>query len=176
MNTIKITLLSVLSATCLSVQLLPRPMNLEFTSVIVFVTGMIFGVFFAGMVGGSVMFVNGFLSPYGFAGIALPFQIVGMAIIGVVGGIYSKMADSKLSKEGFIETAVLGAFLTFTYDVVTNVSAAVPITLSGVPFSQALIIVFVRGAIPSAIHIGWNTALFGLVTGPLVSTMQKMLG
>ncbi len=176
MNILKTTLLSILTAACLSVQLLPRPMNLEFTSVIVFVTGMVFGGLFGALLGASVMFVNGFLSPYGFAGIALPFQVIGMASIGVVGGLYSKMTKFNLSKEGFIETAVLGAFLTFSYDVFTNMSIAVWIAFSGVPFPQAFLVALIPGAIPLVIHVVWNTALFGALTVPLVNTMRKMLG
>jgi hypothetical protein len=174
MKILKITLLSILAAACLSVQLLPRPMNLEFTSVIVFVAGMVFGVLFGALLGTSVMFVNGFLSPYGFAGIILPFQIIGMTSIGVAGGLYSKMAKFSLSKGGFIETAILGAFLTFIYDVVTNVGTAV--SISGLPFPQALILVLITGAVPSVIHVGWNTVLFGGLVAPLVNAMHKMLG
>jgi hypothetical protein len=164
MKILKITLLSILAAACLSVQLLPRPMNLEFTSVIVFVAGMVFGVLFGALLGTSVMFVNGFLSPYGFAGIILPFQIIGMTSIGVAGGLYSKMAKFSLSKGGFIETAIL----------VTNVGTAV--SISGLPFPQALILVLITGAVPSVIHVGWNTVLFGGLVAPLVNAMHKMLG
>jgi hypothetical protein len=174
MNILKITLLSVLAAACLSVQLLPRPMNMEFTSVIVFVTGMVFGVLFGALLGASVMFVNGFLSPYGFAGTVMPFQIIGMASIGVVGGLYSKMAKFNLSKGGFVETAILGAFLTFIYDVITNLGIAV--SGSGMPFPQAFIFFLITGAVPSAIHVIWNTALFGALTVPLVKAMRNMLG
>jgi len=151
-------------------------MNLEFTSVIAFVTGMVFGVLFGALLGASVMFVNGFLSPYGFAGIALPFQVVGMASIGVVGGLYSKMAKFNSSKGGFIETAVLGAFLTFIYDVFTNIGIAFWIAFSGVPFPQALLVALIPGAIPLVIHVIWNTAVFGALTVPLVNAMRKMLG
>jgi hypothetical protein len=176
MNILKITLLSILAAACLSVQLLPRPMNLEFTSVLVFVTGMVFGVLFGALLGTSVMFVNGFLSPYGFAGIALPFQVVGMASIGVVGGLYSKMAKFSFSKGGFIETAILGAFLTFIYDVLTNMSIAVLNAFSGMPLRQALLVALIPGASPMVMHVVWNTALFGALTVPLVNAMRNILG
>lgn len=176
MNTRKLALISVLTGVCLGVQLLPRPMNLEFTSLISFVSGMVFGVFFGALLGTSVMFVNGFLSPYGFAGIVLPFQIAGMAIIGVAGGLYAKMANARWSAEIFLEIMVLGASLTFIYDVITNVGTAVFYTLHGMPFFEALIAVLVSGAVPSLIHIVWNTALFWAMTIPLVNAMQKSLG
>ena len=174
LNTERLALLSVHTAVCLGLQLLPRPMNLEFTSVISFVTGMVFGSFFGALLGGSVMFANGFLSPYGFAGIVLPFQIASMALIGVAGGIYSKTTTNKLSAGNFVETVVLGAFLTLIYDVVTNVGTAVYLA-SSMPFSEALIAALIMGAIPSVMHVVWNTFLFGAATVPLVNAMQKTL-
>jgi len=176
MNTQQLSLLSVLVSVSLAVQLLPRPMNLEFTSLIAFVTGMIFGCFFGASLGALVMLVNGFLSPYGFAGVVLPFQIAGMVLVGVVGGLYAKTANGRLSAGGFFETMVLGAFLTFIYDVVTNMGTAVWLTLSGLPFTQAFILALISGAVPSLMHVGWNTALFGAATVPLVTSVQKMLG
>jgi len=174
MNTQRLALLSVLAAVCLGLQLLPRPMNLEFTSLISFVTGMAFGSLLGAMLGALVMFINGFLSPYGFAGVVLPFQIVGIVLVGVAGGLYARITTYKWSAGNFMETMVLGASLTFIYDVVTNVGTAVYLA-SSMPFSEALITALVMGAIPSAMHIVWNAVLFAGVTVPLVNAMQKTL-
>ena len=174
MNTQRLALLSVLAAVCLGLQLLPRPMNLEFTSLISFVTGMAFGSLLGAMLGALVMFINGFLSPYGFAGVVLPFQIVGIVLVGVAGGLYARITTYKWSAGNFMETMVLGASLTFIYDVVTNVGTAVYLA-SSMPFSEALITALVMGAIPSAMHIVWNAVLFAAVTVPLVNAMQKTL-
>lgn len=174
LNTQRLALLSVLTAVCLGLQLLPRPMNLEFTSLISFVTGMVFGSLSGALLGGLVMLVNGFLSPYGFAGVVLPFQIAGMVVIGVAGGLYSKTATNKMSPGSFGEVMILGAFLTFVYDVVTNVGTAVYLA-SSMPFPEALIAALVMGAVPSAMHVVWNSFLFGAVTVPLVNAMQKTL-
>jgi len=89
-TTRQLALFSVLIATCLGVQLSPRPGNVEFTSLITFTLGVFFGGVIAGMFGASVMFVNGFLSPWGLAGMNMPFQMAGMIIIGVAGGIYRR--------------------------------------------------------------------------------------
>ncbi len=176
MDVQKLALLSVLAALCLGIQLTPRPMNLEFTSLIIFVTGMMFGSIAGGLLGALVMLANGFLSPYGFAGVVMPFQIAGIGLIGVTGGLYARMENGRLSAEGFGEAAILGAFLTFVYDVVTNVGTAVFLMLSGLSFPYALATALISGAIPSIIHVAWNTALFGSITVPLVSAMHKMLG
>jgi len=174
MNTQRLALLSVLAAVCLGLQLLPRPMNLEFTSLISFVTGMAFGSLLGAMLGALVMFINGFLSPYGFAGVVLPFQIAGIVLVGATGGLYARITTYKWSAGNFMETMVLGASLTFIYDVVTNVGTAVYLA-SSMPFSEALITALVMGAIPSAMHIVWNAVLFAGVTVPLVNAMQKTL-
>jgi hypothetical protein len=150
-------------------------MNMEFTSLFSFVTGMVFGSLFGAGLGAFVMFVNGGLSPYGPAGMVLPFQIVGMVIIGAVGGLYGRMAVGKLSLRNSIEPLVLGALLTFVYDIVTNVGTALFLNVSGLPFYEAFIIALVYGAVPSLLHIVWNTFLFAVVTIPLVNSMQRML-
>lgn len=175
MQTVKLALLSVLTALCLGLQLLPRPMNLEFTSLLSFVTGMVFGSLFGAGLGASVMFINGFLSPYGPAGSVLPFQIVGMVMIGVAGGLYGRIAGGKLSLGNAVEPLVLGAFLTFVYDVITNVATALFLQGPVLSFTQALMVALVAGAVPSLIHIVWNTFLFGAVTIPLVNSMQRTL-
>lgn len=177
LSTQQLSLLSVLAAVCLGIQLLPRPMNLEFTSLIAFVTGMVFGSLLGALLGALVMFVNGFLSPYGFAGVNLPFQIAGIVLIGAVGGLYAKMGNGKWPVGKSYETAVLGAFLTLIYDVVTNAGYALQLTLLyEMPFPAALVAVLVSGAIPSVMHVAWNAAVFGAATVPLVNSMQKLLG
>ena len=175
MDTRRLALLSVLTALCMGIQLLLRPMNAEFTSLISFATGMVFGSLYGASLGILVMFVNGFLSPYGFAGVVLPFQLMGMGSIGLAGGLYARITHKVTKAGALMETAVLGAFLTFFYDVLTNVGTAVHFTLTGMSFNEALVAALVSGAVPAAIHVAWNTALFGWGTVALVSAMQKML-
>jgi len=174
-DTQRLALLSVLTALCLGIQLLPRPMNLEFTSLIAFATGMVFGSLYGTSLGALVMLANGFLSPYGFAGVVLPFQIVGMGLVGAAGGLYTRMTDNVSTVGRFGEAAVLGAFLTFIYDVLTNLGTAVFLTLSGMSFHEAIVTALVLGAVPAAIHVSWNAALFGMVTVPLVNAMHRIV-
>ena len=83
-----IALIGVLTALCLAVQLSPRPPNVEFTSLFTFILGFMFGSLMGIFFGSFVMFVNAFFSPWGFAGLNMPFQIVGMAVVGLAGGLY----------------------------------------------------------------------------------------
>lgn len=148
---------------------------MEFTSLITFVTGMLFGSLYGGFLGALVMFVNGFFSPYGFAGVVMPFQIGGMGAIGIGGGLYARMTDGKLPAR-LVEAGVLGAFLTFVYDGLTNIGTAVFLMASGLSFPQALIAALISGVVPSIVHICWNSGLFFFATVPLVEAIRKILG
>ncbi|MGD8505041.1 MAG: ECF transporter S component [Candidatus Bathyarchaeota archaeon] len=172
----QIALLSVLIAVSLGIQLAPRPPNVEFTSLFTFLVGVLYGSLVGGFFGGFVMFVNGFLSPWGFAGLMMPFQIVGMATIGFCGGIYRRHATGQNSAQVSAELAILGAILTFLFDVVTNVGVAVLPALAGTPWHISLILALFMGAPFSLIHIISNTALFSLGFIPLFRALQRIPG
>jgi hypothetical protein len=146
----------------------------EFTSLFTFLVGILYGSLVGGFFGGFVMFVNGFFSPWGFGGLMIPFQIVGMVIIGIVGGVYKRC----MAKTGFTrisaEVTILGAFLTLLYDVITNVGVAVTYVLSGTSWSIALILAISSGALFSLIHIASNIVLFGSGFVPLLKALQKV--
>lgn len=172
-----ITLLVVLAALCIGIQLMPRPIpNVESTSLLVFLTGAVFGIFFGVSLGVLVMSVNGFFSPYGFAGLILPFQIVGMIVIGVAGALYGHLSGGKHGAASFLEVAILGAFLTVIYDFVTNFAIAVPSILAGQPFLATLVPVLISGAMFSAIHVVSNAILFFVAFVPLKYAVQNLLG
>jgi uncharacterized membrane protein len=141
-----------------------------------FLAGILYGSLIGGFFGGFVMFVNGFLSPWGFAGFMMPFQIVGMAIIGFAGGIYKRYGDRVHPVQVSAEVAVLGAFLTLLYDIITTVGVAVQPTLSGIPWHISLIAAFSAGALFSLVHIVANIALFGSGLIPLIKALQRIPG
>jgi hypothetical protein len=148
----------------------------EFTSLLAFSTGIVFGSFFGASLGAIVMFVNAFLSPWGLAGLNMPFQMVGMSIIGAVGGFY-KMENYSYARF-FAESAVLGAFLTLIYYLITNLGFALytALFLSRISVLEALALVQVTGAVYTLIYIVSNTFLFGAGAVPLVNAMRKLLG
>lgn len=172
----QLVLLAVLTALCVGIQLTPRPPNIEFTSLIVFLVGSVFGVSFGVALAVLVMLINGFFSPWGFAGLMLPFQVAGMVMVGVGGGFYRRTRGGSYDAGSCVETAVLGAFLTLAYDIVTNFGVAVSYMLMGVPILLAFISAIVSGALFSVIHVVSNTAVFGMIFVPLVNTLQKLLG
>lgn len=174
-KTLTIALISVLAVLCLVIQISPRPPNVEFTSLFTFFTGFIFGSVIGGLFGGFVMLINGFLSPWGFAGLNMPFQMAGMALIGLAGGIYRKFAYEQFSVEFCVEIAVLGAFLTVVYDLVTNFGYAIFQTITGVPFNVAFIIALAYGTLFSIVHVLSNAAVFGVAFLPMIKAANKML-
>ena len=176
LNTRQIALLSVLTAVSLGIQLTPRPMNVESTSLLTFLVGILYGGIIGGFFGGSVMFVNGFLSPWGYGGLVIPFQMAGMAIIGFTAGIYRRSLNKLNNARISAEVAVLGAFLTLLYDVITNTGVAVQIMSAEVPLIIALISVFSTGVFASAIHIVSNTFLFASGFIPLLKALQNIPG
>ncbi len=177
LHTHRLTLLIVLSSLCIGIQLTPRPIpNLELTSLFVFLTGALFGAFTGGMLGAVVMFINGFLSSWGFAGMMLPFQIFGMIIIGVTGGLYGRARKGKYTFDSCFEAATLGAFLTLIYDLITNSGVALSYILSNAPPIEAFISAFIYGAPFSVVHVVSNFSLFLLVFFPLTKALQEYLG
>jgi len=156
--------------------LTPRPPNVEFTSLIVFLVGAIFGISFGATLGILVMFINGFFSPWGFAGLMLPFQVTGMVLVGIGGGLYRRTRGGLYDTGSYFETAVLGAFLTLVYDIITNFGVAVSYMLLGIPILPAFITAIIYGALFSVIHVVSNTAVFGVAFFPLTNALQKLLG
>ena len=172
----KLVLLIVLSALCVGIQLTPRPPNIEFTSLVVFLVGAVFGISFGATLGILVMLINGFFSPWGFAGFLLPFQILGVILFGVGGSLYNRSKNGFFNTQSSVETAILGAFLTLLYDVITNIGVALTYLFVGTPIFPAFVSVFISGALFSLIHIISNAILFGLVFYPTIRILQNFLG
>jgi len=99
-----------------------------------------------------------------------------MSIIGAVGGFY-KMENYSHARF-FAESAVLGAFLTLIYYLITNLGFAfyTALFLSRISILEALALVQVTGAVYTLIYIVSNTFLFGAGAVPLVNAMRKLLG
>lgn len=165
-----------MTALCIGIQLAPRPPNIEFTSLIVFLVGVVFGALSGSAVGALVIVVNGFFSSWGFAGLMLPFQMAGMVIVGIGGGLYGRTGAGSHATRSCLETAILGAFLTLTYDLITNSGMAVSYMLMGAPVFIAFASALVSGALFSLIHVVSNAAIFGVAFVPLTNSLQKLLG
>lgn len=170
-----IALISVLTALCLAIQLSPRPPNVEFTSLFTFSIGFVFGSLTGILFGGFVMFVNGFFSPWGFGGFNIPFQMIGMALIGLTGGLYKRYLQSYSSAQFHVEIAILGAFLTVLYDLITNFGVALSYILVGMRPDLAMITALAYGTPFSIIHVLSNIAVFGVAFYPIIKAVNCIL-
>jgi len=175
MNTHQLALLSLLTSLCVGIQLTPRPPNVEFTSLISFTVGAAFGSWAGAFLGGLAMFINGFFSPWGHAGLNMPFQVVGMAIAGILGRVYRIFAPKELNSARFcLETAILGALIALIYDLITNVGVGFQFVLAGVDPTLALFSAMAYGSFFSLIHILSNSAVFGFLWLPFTSALNSL--
>ena len=169
-----VAVISVLTALCLAIQLSPRPPNVEFTSLFTFTLGFMFGPLMGILFGSFVMFVNGFFSPWGFAGPNMPFQMLGMALVGLAGGVYRRYSQSYNSTKIYLEVAVLGAFLTMIYDLITNFGVALYYIIGGMHPNLAVITALALGTPFSLIHVFSNITVFGIVFFPLIKALNNI--
>src|SRR5271157_116219 len=177
MNTRKLTFLIGLATLCLAIQIaIPRPPNVEFTSFFSFVAGLIMGAAVGAGFGSCVMFINGFLSPVGFGGMNIPFQMAGMMIPGVLVGMYRRYThDLSFSARFFSEIAILGAFIALIYDIITNMGFFLYlIYLGGQNPSLALITTMAMGAPLSLLHVVSNSMVFGTLFLPLMNALSNL--
>jgi len=176
-NTQKSASLIILVASCLAIQLTPRPPNVEFTSFITFTVGAIYGALLGGFFGCITMLVNGFLSPYGFAGLIMPFQMAGMAIAGILGGVYRKLMPEQTGSVRFCtETAIVGAIIALIYDLITNSGVVFYQVLSGTNIALAVFTTMAYGVFFSVVHTLSNTAIFGILTKPSIKILNDLVG
>jgi len=169
-----IALLSVLGSLCLAIQLAPRPPNVEFTSLLAFTVGFVFGPSMGILFGSFIMFVNGFFSPWGFAGLNMPFQMVGMGVVGFIGGVYRRYVQSYSLAKFCVEVSVLGGFLAVLYDLVTNFGVALSYVIIGMHPTLAVVTAVAYGAPFSLIHVGSNIAVFGIIFFPLIKAVNHV--
>lgn len=173
-NARKISLFSILLALCVGIQITPRPLGLEFTSLLTFCAGYLFGVAYGALFGAMVMFINGFLSPWGLAGLNLPFQMCGMAIIGVVGALYKTDSPENSCRWVNAECAILGAFLTNVYYFITNLGYAFYLA-DGLPSIEAVMVAQINGALFTLLYTISNTILFGVGAMPIIAAVQTVM-
>lgn len=172
---LSVAMIGILTAMGIAIQLSPRPPQVEFTSLIVFVTGMVFGSIMGSSLGALIMLVNGFLSSYGFGGLYIPFQMAGMAITGFSGGLYGKLSnlgnpyrEAKKAAGWHIEAAVMGAFLTTIYQILMIVAVGLVLTTS---FFVAFIV-----SIPAMVtQVVSNIIIFGIMVFPLFYGIKRIL-
>jgi predicted membrane protein len=175
METRKLALLIILTGLCVALQITPRPPNVEFTSFFSFVVGLMEGALVGAFFGSIVMLTNGFLSPWGFGGLNIPFQIVGMIMAAVLGSVYRRFTrDIGFSKNFFVATAVLGAFIALIYDLITNFGVGVQLIFAGEDPSLAFLTSIAYGSFYSLLHIVSSSLVFGVLFLPVTNALNNL--
>ncbi|MFX1562263.1 MAG: hypothetical protein ACFFDP_03035 [Promethearchaeota archaeon] len=168
----KVSLIAILTATALGGNYaLSGVPNVEISSVMVFLSGFLFGFTIGALVGFTAMTIYQFLNPWG------PFiPPIGGAVIactvfiGIVGGISGR--NYQIGKTVEIKwvtgLALLGVTTTLFFDLATNYAYTITF---GVPY-----IVAVTFGLPfSLIHVASNGLLFGLLTPPISQVVSQIL-
>jgi hypothetical protein len=175
MNIHKLTFLIILTSFCSAIQIIPRPPDVEFTSFFSFVAGLTEGALVGALLGSITMVINGFLSPWGFGGLNIPFQMAGMIIAAVLGSVYKRFTPNiSFSARFSVEAAILGALIALVYEVITNVGYGLQLVLFGEGQSLALLTALATGFFYSLLHVTSNTLVFGSLFLPLTNALNRL--
>jgi uncharacterized membrane protein len=165
-----VALVAILAATGLGGNyVLSGTPNIELSSVMVFLSGFLFGIPVGALVGLVTMTIYQIWNPWG--GFIPP---IGLAVIfcttftGIVGGIAGRnIYDSQNidSKRLTISAALLGVFTTLFFDLVTNFAFSITI-------NQSYTLILCLGLPLMLVHVISNGLLFGLLV-PSVTPIIK---
>ncbi len=144
--------------------------NVELSSVMVFISGFLFGPVIGSLVGFIAMVIYQVWNPWGAFIPPIGLAVIGCTIFfGIVGGILGK-ALQRLDYSDwrwFLLPALFGVLLTLLYDLVTNFVYSFSF---GVPFIIALI----TGFPYLLVHVISNGLLFGLLTQPVTQAIDHL--
>lgn len=165
----KVAFVAIMAATALAGNYaLSGVPNVEISSVLVFLSGFLFGSSIGALVGLISMSIYQFWNPWGAFIPPIGIAVIGSTILtGVIGGLLGKRLNFKSNASAqFFWPAILGILSTLFFDTVTNYSYSITF---GVPFIIALL----TGFPFSIIHIPTNGFLFGLLTPPIILAVEQ---
>ena len=165
----KIALISIMAAIGIggSYALVGLP-NIEILSLIIFVTGYLYGWKVGSIVGAVSEAIFAGFNPYGVAPIiTYATLIISFTLIGFIGGILGRNNEEiKINSWNMYKFAIIGGILTLFFDLITALSWI--IVAPGASFYLTLIM-----QIPfTVVHVVSNLLLFGLVGIPVISRVQ----
>ena len=146
--------------------------NIELITVIVFMSGLMLGCKWGALVGGTAIFIYSGLNPMG-SGLSFPplffMQILGMAITGFTGGLFSRFfLEKETNIFSLITLGLLGFICTFIYDFLTMISYPLSAGLG----ISGMIAALVKGIGFTLLHEISNAIVF-VVTIPKVIKYLK---
>lgn len=173
MNTLKVSIVATLVALCVATNYaLVGVFQVKAMDFIVFVGGFCFGPFAGAFIGILSWAVYGVINPYGFVPQVWLATMFSEAIYGLLGGLLGKnLALTNFNDERFklsVFFGTMGFILTLIYDLITNVAFALAL---GMP----IIVAIVSGAPATILHEVSNTAIFGVVSIPVITALKKVV-
>lgn len=147
--------------------------NVELSSVMVFLSGFLFGPFIGVLVGLIAMTIYQLWNPWGAFIPPIGLAVIGCTMfIGFVGGILGRSFQLSVKRgtiplRWYLWPAFFGVMITLLYDLVTNLAYSITF---GVPF----VITLLAGLPFMIIHMVSNGVLFGLLT-PAISRIAQQL-
>ncbi len=162
----KISLIAVLAATAIATNyLMIGTLNVKLMDLIVFTSGYMMGSWLGAFTGALIWLVYGTINPFGFSLPVFISTVIGEAMFGIAGGLFS----NRTSGSGFDPwAAITGFLLTFVYDLFTNIVSGLT---AGIPIPLALI----TGTPFTLAHTISNTVFFGFGFMPLVNSINKVM-
>ena len=164
---IKIAMSSIFAALAIGVSYALAPLvNIELMSVILFLSGFLYGTyvgFIVGLISSSIYYG---WNPFGIPPLPLYIVMVAcMVFIGVIGGLL-KLSNKREAKIEMIPStickfALIGFFYTFLFDIVTNIVYAY------FYYGGDILLAFVLGFTFMIIHLVLNTIIFAFLVIPI---------
>jgi len=144
--------------------------NVELSSVMVFLSGFLFGPIIGAFVGLIAMLIYQLWNPWGAFLPPIGLAVIGCTIfIGIIGGILGKAVQQLDYSDNrwFLVPALFGILLTLFFDLVTTFAYSFTF---GIPF----IVTIITGLPFMIIHIASNAVLFGLLTQPVTLAVHHL--
>lgn len=147
--------------------------NVEFITALAFTAGATLGPALGALTGAGGMFIFSATNPLG-SGLAFPVllaaQVGSQAVVGLLGGIFSRVAIDKLTRWPHrLTIAAAGLIGTLIYDGLTSISFPL---FAGAPTTE-IIALLISGLVFTAIHQVSNTLIFFLLVPQLIRVSRK---
>jgi len=151
--------------------------NVELVTLLVFISGFLLGPRLGMIVGAVSWGVFSTLNPMGAAvPPILAAQLVGGALIGVVGGTVGPLLGACSSRlAGMFFSGVVGLVLTAFFEVLVNAAAFFVFTdvMDGDSAFRAFWAFIAGAAAFTLMHLVWNTAVFLVSLRPLMAVLDR---
>jgi hypothetical protein len=171
---IRVAMISIFAALAIGSSYALAPLiNIELMSVLLFLSGFLYGKYVGGLVGLISSLIYYGWNPFGIPPLPLYLVCVAlMSFIGLIGGFLklSKSYEGKIEFAGKMiwKFALIGFFFTMLFDILTNVVYAY------FYYGGNIMLAFVTGFPFMIIHLISNTVIFALLIIPIYNAVTSI--